>query len=75
MKTVFINTVDRGDTTEAYYIGDAANCPPVPAVGNLIEGKFGKGEVSKVEHIVKDSEYTINLHFSNTEAYYEPNGF
>ncbi len=74
MSIVHIKTVD-GDDTKDYYCGDPSQCPPVPREGDLIEGKFGKGEVSKVEHVVEASLYTIKLHFTNTEAVYEYTGF
>ena len=74
MSLVHIKTVD-GDDISFYYTGEPANCPPVPAVGQCIEGTFGKGEVSKVEHIVDGSLYTIKLHFTKTEEFYEPTGF
>lgn len=55
MSIVIIKTV-AGDDIKDYFSGDSANCQPVPAVGQSIEGPFGKGELSKVEHIVKDSQ-------------------
>ncbi|RSL15563.1 hypothetical protein EDE15_1054 [Edaphobacter aggregans] len=70
MSIVLIKTV-ADDVISDYFSGDPTNCPPIPEVGHFIEGSFGKGQVSKVEHIVDSSLYTINLHFTNTERYYD----
>jgi hypothetical protein len=70
MSIVLIKVSD-GASESPYYSGPPSNCPPVPTVGSFIEGTFGRGEVSRVEHTVDASLYTIKVYFDNVKRFHK----
>ncbi len=54
MARVMIRLLDPAENPYDFFIGEAADCPPVPRVGDYVDYHLGKGRVEQVVHIYED---------------------
>lgn len=54
MARVMVRLLDEAENPYDYFIGEAADCPPLPRVGDHVRYHLGSGEVAAVVHIYED---------------------
>ena len=53
---VIARLLDEADNPYDFFIGDAAECPPIPRVGERVLYRFGIGEVTEVLYVYEDAD-------------------
>ena len=54
MAQVLVRLLDDADNPYDFFIGDAADCPPLPRIGEYVDYHLGKGKVTNVVHFYED---------------------
>lgn len=52
MARVMIRLLDPDENPYDFFIGEAADCPPLPRVGDYVDYHLRKGRVEQVVHII-----------------------
>jgi hypothetical protein len=54
MARVMVRLLDEAENRYDYFIGETADCPPIPRVGDHVTYHLGTGEVQAVVHVYED---------------------
>jgi hypothetical protein len=59
---IYIRVFDQAGNKVDYFIGPAAECPPIPQIGHKIEVDSFLGVVTSVEHISRNTGAKPRIH-------------
>jgi len=54
MARVLVRLNDDAGNPYDFFIGEAADCPPLPRIGEYVDYHLGVGKVTKIAHIYED---------------------